>query len=172
MFLFFALWGCQTKQYNEEVNNLVREGNNLIKQEESVSTEWKTEFITVFTPENRAKFPSNREKLRFHAENQIRLLEQKQVLNNSAVDKFELASQLSNNEKEKRATALFAQSFKKNVEIDQLFKEQMNLVLDDRINDSKTFETQFMDLTQRIEIKGKERDELQTKAKGILERQE
>lgn len=170
LFLSFFLWNCQSKLYDEKVNDLVREANNLLKQGESINTEWKTEFVHTFTPENRAKFPSNREVLRPHAENQIKLLEQKQVLSNSAAEKFEQASQISKNEKEKRVTSQFAASFKMDVEIDELFKEQMKLVLDNSINDLTTFDRKFKDLTKSIELKMKERDELQSEGKSVLDR--
>jgi hypothetical protein len=55
-----VLSGCQSNQYNQKVNELVREGNLLIEQDAVITNEWKTEFVKVFTPENRAKFPSNR----------------------------------------------------------------------------------------------------------------
>lgn len=167
LFLSLAFWSCQSKQYNQKVNDLVLEGNNLLKQEEAITTEWKIEFTKVFTPENRAKFPSNREMLRPHAENQIKLLEQKQMLSNSAAEKFEQASQITNNEKERRLTAFYAASFKKDVEIYQLFKEQMKLVFDDAVKDSKTFETKFTDLTHRIELKTKEKNKLQFEEKQL-----
>ena len=169
LLLFFAFLGCQPK-YNVEVNELAREGNNLLDQSADISHEWNMEFIKVFTPENRAKFPSNREMLRPPAENQIRLLEHQEVLENSAADKFEQANRISNNEKEKRFTLLTAISIRKGVEISQLFKEMMKLVLDDNIKDLKTLETTWMDLTQRIEMKMKERDDLETERKRILGR--
>ena len=168
MLLFFTLLGCQSNQYNQKVNDLVREGNLLIEQDAVITNEWKTEFVKVFTPENRAKFPSNREMLRSHAENQIKLLEQQKTLRNSAADKYEQASKISNNEKEKKFTLLFAASFRKDAEISRLFEEQMKLVLDDNIKDLKTFETKFMDLAQSAETKMKERDELQSEGKRIL----
>ena len=114
------LLGCQSNQHNQKVNELVREGNLLIEQDVVITNEWKTEFVKVFMLENRAKFPSNREMLRSHAENQIRLLEQQEALRNSAADKFEQASQISNNEKEKKFTSLFAASFRKDVEVKQV----------------------------------------------------
>ena len=168
VFLSFAFWSCQSNQNNQKVNDLVREGNDLLKQEEAITSKWKAEFGKVFTPENRAKFPSNREMLRLHAENQIRLLEQRKALHSSAADKFEQASNLSNNEKEKRFTSLFAASFKTDVEIDRLFQKQMKLVIDNGITDSTTFERKFKDLTRQIEMKVKDRDELQSEGKRVV----
>jgi hypothetical protein len=171
LFLSFAVWSCQSTQYNQKVNDLAREANNLLEQEEAIRSEWKIEFGQFFNPESRAKFPSNREELRPHAENQIRLLEQMEALSNSAVDKFEQASSISNNEKERRYTALIAASLKKGVESYPLFKEQMKLVLDNEIKDSQTFEAKLSDLTQRIAIKTKESAELQAEAGIIIGRQ-
>lgn len=70
--------------------------------------------------------------------------------------------------RKKKITSLFAASFRKGAEISQLFKEQMKLVLDDNIKDSKTFETTFTDLTQSAEAKTEERDELQSEEKRVL----
>jgi TPP-dependent 2-oxoacid decarboxylase len=170
LLLFFTFLGCKSIQYNQKVNELVREANVLLEQGTVITNEWKTEFVKVFTPENRAKFPSNREMLRPHAENQIRLLERLEILSNGAADKFDQASQISNNEKEKKFTSLFAASFRKDVEVSQLFKEQMKLVLDDNIKDLKTFETKFVALTKNVEMKMKERDELQSEGKRIIGR--
>ena len=167
LLLFLAFVGCQPK-YNQKVNELVREGNNLLDQQADIRSEWKIEYFQVCPPNIRAEFPSNREMLSPHAENAIRLLEHIEPLMNSAINKFEQSSQISTNEQEKNYTKLIAASVKKSLEIDQLFEEEMKLVLDDNINNSKTFETKFTDLSQRIEIKVKERDELQSEAKKIL----
>jgi hypothetical protein len=166
--LFFAFVGCQAKQYDQLVNDLVREGNAMIEQDALITSQWKAEFIKTFTPENRAKFPSNRDELRSSAENQIRLLEQQIVLRSGAADKFEQGSRISKNEKEKKFTSLFAASFRKDAEVSQIFKEQTNLVLDSNINDLQTFEARFKELTQKAEMKIKERDDMQTEAKKIL----
>jgi len=160
--------GCQPAGYDQKVNDLARQGNALLEQEETVRSEWKAEFLKHFTPENRAKFPANREELRPHAENQIRLLERMQTLSDSAAEKFEQARGISKNDKEARFTGLIAASVRKSTESYQLFKEQMNLVLDDEIKDSGTFEARFSDLTQRISAKSKESDELKAEAEKVL----
>jgi vacuolar-type H+-ATPase subunit I/STV1 len=170
LMLLFAFAGCQSKQYNHQVNDLVREGNLLIEQDALIISEWKAESSKTFTPENRAKFPSNREALRPSAENQIRLLEQREDLLNSAAGKFEQASQISTNEKERKVTSLFAASFRKDAEVSQIFKEQANLILDNNINDLQSFEAKFKELIQKAEMKIKERDEMQAEAKRIVGR--
>jgi flagellar motor protein MotB len=170
LMLLLAFIVCQARQYNHQVNDLVREGNKLIEQEADITSQWKAEYVKTFTLENRAKFPANRDNLRSSAENQIKLLEQQQNLLSKTADKFEQASQISKNEKEKKFTSLMAESFRKDIEVNQLFKEQVNLILDDNINDLQTFEAKFKELTQKAEMKIKERDNLQAEAKRIIGR--
>lgn len=146
----------------------MREGNNFLNQESEISNEWKTEFMQFFNPKTRAGFPSNREMLRQHAENKIKLLKQMSVLENNAAEKFEQASQISTNEKEKKATSLLGESFRKNIEINQLFEKQMELVLDENIKDTQTFESKFMEITQNIETLTEEKNKLENEAKSIL----
>lgn len=166
--LFFQLSGCGNKENNQQVNELVREGNNLLNQESEISNDWKTEFMQFFNPKSRADFPSNRELLRPHAENQIRFLKRMSELENNAAEKFEKASQVSTNEKEKKAISLLAASFRKNIEINQVFEKQMELVLDENIKDSQTFESKFTEITRNIETMTAERDRLQNEAKSII----
>lgn len=166
--LLLQLSGCENKNYNQQVNDLVREGNNFLNQESEISNEWKTEFMQFFNPKSRADFPSNREVLRPHAENQIRLLKQMSNLQNNAAEKFEQAGQISTNEKEKKSTSLLAASFRKNMEINQLFEKQMELVLDENIKDQQIFESKFIEITRNIETATEQRDKLQNDAKSIL----
>lgn len=166
--LFLQLSGCEKKENNQLVNELVREGNNFLDQESEISNDWKTEFMQFFNPKSRADFPSNRELLRPHAENQIRLLKRMSDLEKNAAEKFERASQISTNEKEKKSTSLLAASFRKNIEINQFFEKQMDLVLDENIKDSQTFESKFMEITRKIETMNEERDRLQNEAKSII----
>lgn len=168
LILLLQISGCGNKENNQQVNELVREGNNFLDQESDISSEWKTEYMQFFNPKSRADFPSNREILRPHAENQIKLLKQMSELENKAAEKFEQASQISTNDKEKKSTLILAESFKKNIEINQLFEKQMELFFDENIKDSQTFETKFMETTKNIEVMIKERDKLQNEAKNIV----
>ena len=140
----------------------------LLEQDAKISREWRDEFVAVFTPENRAKFPSNRDYLRPHAENLIRLLKQRVILNNGAAARFDQAAAISKLLKEKKCITVMAESFRKDVEINLLFIDQMKLVVDDEIRDQKTFDSEFMTLTDSIADKVKESEDLQTAARACL----
>src|SRR5690606_38860870 len=117
---------------------------------------------------NRNKFPSSRETLRPHAENQLRLLQKQKSLLSTAIEKFEQASRISTNDKEKRFTSLMADSLRKDIEIANYFVETMNLVLDEKVTDAKMLKNKFVQSGQNAELKMKERDALQSEAKRII----
>ena len=144
------------------------EGNILIEREARVTQEWTGEYGKAFTLRNRAQFPSNREVLRVHAENIIKLLGQSAALRSEAAGKYEEASRLLSDSKEKEVSTLFASSFRKDVEANELLKEQVGLVHNHEIKDQKTFNDRFMNLAQLIGQKIKERDDLQAEGKTII----
>jgi hypothetical protein len=159
---------CVSVNYDESVNYLVREANSLIEQEADIGKEFRNEFVSVFTEENRDKFPSNRETLRPHAENQLRLLQKQKSLLSTAIEKLEHASRISANDKEKRFTSLMADSLRKDIEIANYFVETMNLILDEKVTDTQTLKNKFVQTGQNAELKVKERDALQNEAKRII----
>ena len=165
-FSFFI--SCGSVDYDKSVNDLVREANSLIEQEADIGKEFRNVFVSVFTVENRNKFPSSRETLRPHAENQLRLLQKQKSLLSTAIEKFEQASRISTNDKEKRFTSLMADSLRKDIEIANYFVETMNLVLDEKVTDAKMLKNKFVQSGQNAELKMKERDALQSEAKRII----
>jgi hypothetical protein len=168
VFSFPLFISCGSVNYDKSVNDLVREANSLIEQETDVVKEFRNEFVSVFTMENRDRFPSNRETLRPHAENQLRLLQKQKSLLSTAIEKFEQASRISANDKEKRFTSLMADSLRKDIEIADYFVETMNLVLNEKVTDTQILKNQFVETGQKAELKMKERDALQNEAKRII----
>ena len=159
---------CGRINHDETVNDLVREANGLLVQEADVVKELRNEFVSVFTAETRDKFPSNRDDLRPHAENQIRLLQKQKSLLSAAIERFERASVISGSDKEKRFTSLMAESLKKDVEIADSFVDTMNLILDGHVTDRQTVKNRFVENGQRSEMRMKEREVLQNEARKTI----
>ncbi len=159
---------CKSVSYNVNVNELVREANYLLDQERSIAGEWRDEFVSVFTLENREKFLSNRVFLRPHAENQLRLSQKQKSLLSAAIIKLEKASEISVNDKEKRFTSLMAKSLKKDIEIIDSFIEVMNFILDEKMTDKTILKSKFLEAGELSESKAKERDQLQNEAMDII----
>ena len=166
--LLLSVLSCRSSQDTQKANVLMAEGNRLIEREARVTQEWTGEYGKAFTPRNRAQFPSNREVLRVHAENIIKLLGQSAALLSEAAGKYEEASRLLADGKEKQFSTLLASSFRKDVEATELLKEQVGLVNNDEIKDQKTFNEKFMNLAQLIGQKIKERDAMQAEGKTII----
>ncbi len=166
--LLLSVPGCSSSQDRLKANALMAEGNTLVEREARVTQEWTGEYGKAFAARNRAEFPSNREVLRVHAKNIIKLLGQSAALRSEAAAKYEEASRLLADGKEKQFATLLASSFRKDVEATELLKEQVGLVDNDEINDKKTFNERFMNLAQRIEQKVKERDAMQAEVKTII----
>ena len=66
------------------------------------------------------------------------------------------------------AKALIALELRKEMEIPNLFKAQMQLVSDVEIRDAKTFNEKFMSLTQLIQQKVKENEDQTSRIKESL----
>lgn len=168
VFLLLSVPGCRSSNDAQKANALVAEANGLLEQEAKAAREWSAEYAEVFTPQNRSRFPSNRDALRPHAKNLIGRLDRSAALNSEAAAKYEEASRLLTDDKARRYSALLAASFLKDVEVAGLFKEQMKLVLDDGLKDQRTFNEKFIELTRVIEQKVKERNELQAEGKKVM----
>lgn len=168
--LMSLLTSCGSKNYNKDVNALVGQANQFLEQEAIITRSWRDEFVTVFTMENREKFPSNRKMLRPYAENQLRLLQEKEDLLLAAVAKLKQASAIAAaNQKEKRFAELMAESLGKDVEIVRSFRKPMKMVLDETVTDAQLLKDSFAEAGQEAEMKAEERDALQSEAKMILE---
>ncbi len=122
----------------------------------------------MFTEQNRAQFPSNRDWLNTNAKKIVALIDDSDRLGNQAFAKFEEASRLMTKEQDKRGMILIASSFKKESEISRLFKAQAQLASDETINDAKTFNEKFVYLTGLIYQKQKEKDDEFAEGKRLL----
>jgi hypothetical protein len=168
VFLQFNLIGCSLRSEANQAKALVAEANNLLQQQSKIMEGWSREYGKVFAPQNRAQFPSNRDSLRSSAERLITLVDEGSKLGIAAAEKYEQASRLVKSDNERKGMALFASSFRKDVEVDDLFKAQMRLASDEKIKDEKTFNEQFRHLLQSIEQKRKESNKLLSDGKRLM----
>ena len=166
--LLFSLLGCRPSPPAERARELIAQANNLLDQDVKITGEWAGEYGRLFSPQNRAKFPSNRESLRSRGESLVRLINESTRLNTGAAEKFEQAAGLISGDKEKRGLNSVASSLRKNIEINALMKEQMVLASDEGIKDQKIFNEKFMTLMSLIQQKTKERDEQQAEGKKLM----
>src|SRR2546423_3439951 len=137
--ILFSLTGCRSASSAQRAKALTGEAEKLVEQQTKIVEEWTGEYSPAFTPQKRAEFPANRDWLRSRADRVITLLNESSRLANEAADKYDQASQLVNGEKETKARALFASSFRKEVEVNDLLKAQMHLVSDGEVRDARTF---------------------------------
>jgi hypothetical protein len=168
IFLVVGLCGCKQTSNDERAQALLREANNLLKQDTQLSEKWTRDYQTAFRPQERAKFPSNRDWMREHAARIIPILDESSGLCRQMADKYEEASKLSSKDNERKGVAAVAASIRNNVETNELFKSQMLLVSDEQIKDEKTFNEKFMQLAQQLEQKRRENDELFQQGKRLL----
>jgi hypothetical protein len=162
------LAGCNAGSRAQRAKTLMTEGNALFEQESKITSEWTAEYGKAFTPQNRAQFPSNRDWLRPRADKLITLLDESSRLTNAAAEKYEQAREFSSNHQERRGIDFYVSSLRKNAEINELLKSQMQLVSDERIKEEKTFNEKFMDLMEQIQEKEKEQDEQLKEGKRLL----
>lgn len=167
MFLLVGFLGCKVSP-EQQSKALLGEANNLIQQQTKVTGQWVDEFVKAFTPQHRAQFPANRDFLRTHAEKIIKLLDKSLSLSNAAADKYEQAAGLSGNDQQRRGLILFASSFRKSAEVDELVKSQMQMVSDETIVDEKTFNEKFTQSWLLIQQKQRESGDLLHQGKLLL----
>lgn len=149
---------CTRRSNMEQAKTLMNEGNALIAQDANLTTEWTRVYKQEFKPDNLAKFPANRDSLRLHAEKLMSLFDQSATLSRMAADKYDEASRFTNTDEVKRGVGLFASSLRKNVEVNQLFKSQMQLFGDESIKDAKTLDEK---IKRSWEVINRKRDESQ-----------
>jgi hypothetical protein len=135
------------------------EATKISGQQTKVMNQWAREFGQVFTEQNRAQFPSNRDWLNTRAQKIIPLMDESLRLSNEAVDKYEEASRLVSNDQHRRGLTLMVASFRKGIEIEQMFKAQAQLASDQTITDAKTFNEKFAYFEGLIRQKQKEHDD-------------
>ena len=143
IFLVIGFSGCNTDSRERQLKALLDEGQQLIKRDADVTQQWSNVFVKVFTPENRAQFPANRDFLRTHAAEIIKLLDESSSLSNSAAAKYEQAAGLSDNDQQRRGLTAFAAGFRKSVEGTGIIKSQMQMVSDETVSDQKIFNEKF-----------------------------
>jgi hypothetical protein len=144
------------------------EAHTLIKRDTDVTQQWTKVFQQVFTTENRAKFPSNREFFRTNAVQIIKLVDESSRLNNGAADKYEQAAALSSNDEQRRGMQSFASSFRKSAEAAGMVKSQMEMVSDETVVDAKSFNEKLLHSWRLIEQKERESEEDMKEGRRLL----
>ena len=152
----------------ERYKTVFAEANKISDQQIKVMNEWAREFGQVFTEQNRAQFPSNRDWLNSRAQKIMPLIDESLRLGNEAVEKYEEASRLMNKEQHRKGLATIAASFRKNIEVEQLIKAQAQLASDPAITDAKTFNEKFAYFNGLIRQKQKEKDDQFAEGKRLM----
>lgn len=165
--LIFSLPGCRSSS-KERYEKLSAEANRTSDQQIKVMNEWAREFGHVFTEQNRAQFPSNRDWLNSRAQKIIPLIDESVRLDNLALEKYEEAGRLLSKDQERRGMALIVASFRKGIEIEQMFKAQAQLPSDQTITDAKTFNEKFASLNELIQKKHKEKEDQFEEGKRLM----
>ena len=129
---------------------LMSEAYELIKRDTDLADQWTGAYKKAFTPENRAQFPANRDFLRTHAAQIIKILDESSSLNNGAADRYEQAADLSGSDQQHKGLTTLASGFRKTVEMNELLKSQMQIVSDDKVVDKQLFNEKFLHLGQLI----------------------
>lgn len=130
--------------------------------------QWSREFGRVFSQQNRAQFPANRQWLMEQAEKVIPLVDESLRLTNEAAAKYEEASRLMSKVQERRGINLLGSSLKTDAEINQLFKAQAQLASDRTLNDAKAFNDRFNSLTLLIQQKQEQKDQQFDEGRRLL----
>lgn len=79
-------------------------------------------------------------------------------LGEQATGKFEEASRLMSNEQHRKGLTLIAASYRKDLEIEQLFKAQAQLPSDTTLTSAKAFNEKFAHLNELIQQTQKEKE--------------
>jgi hypothetical protein len=165
--LLLSLPGCRSSS-EQRSNALFSEAKKLSDQQTKVLNEWAREFGQIFSEQNRAQFPSNRDWLNSRVQKILPLMDESSRLGSEAAKKYEESSRLMTKEQDRRAFAILAASFKKDVEIEQLFKAQAQLASDRTITDAKAFNEKFVYFNGLIQQKQKERDDQFEEGKRLV----
>lgn len=129
---------------------LVREGNELLTEGTKSGEEWTREYMKAFNPNSRAQFPGNREQLKASADKIVKALDECTRLNNSAVEKYEQGLVLMSEGQQRRGMTMLVSAIKKEAEVNELHKAQVQLVYDEKIADAKTLDEKFREVFDRI----------------------
>ena len=154
--LLIAFCACKPASRAKEAAALMREANSLLAQSTESSRQWTSEYMKAFNPQNRTQFPANRESLRTSADSVIKSLDENSRISNEAIAKYEQATALITDEKQRRGSTMIVSALKTSVEMCGLFKSQMQLVSDEKVTDQKTFNDRFNQIATRIGEKSRE----------------
>ena len=155
--LLLSLTGCKSSS-QKRAEALFGEGLKLSIEQGKVLARYTREVDQIFTVQNRAKFPANRDWLNRRAQESLPLLDECLRLENEAAEKFEESSRLWSKEQQRKGVALIAASYRKSIEIEQLFKEQALLASDPTITDAKAFNEKFIRIRELVLQKQKQKD--------------
>ena len=158
LLLAIGLTACKGASNVKQAKTLMDEGNRLLNQDSKNIAEWVDIYRKAFNPENRAKFPGNREWLQTQADRLITIYDESSRLQNAAAEKYEQAERLAENDTQRKFIIACASNIRKTVEVNELFKAQMRLVSDQEIKDEKTFNEKFLNLLRQSQQKQKELD--------------
>ena len=155
--LMLSLTGCKPSS-QKRAEALFGEALKIDVEQSKVVNRFVREFDQVFTEQNRAKFPANRDWLNSRAHESLPLLDESLRLENEAAEKFEESSPLWTREQNRKGVALIAASYRRSAEMKQLFKELLLLPSDPTITDTAAFNEKFLHIHQLISQKEKERE--------------
>lgn len=130
--------------------------------------EWAREFGQVFSEQNRAKFPGNRDWLNSRAQTILPRIDESLRLSNEALEKYEAGGRLLSNEQQRKGWTFITESFRRSIEIEELLKAQAQLASDQTITDARTFNEKFAHLTELMKQKQKEKDKQFDEGKRLV----
>lgn len=157
--LLLTLSSCNFVTSERQLKALLNDASKLMERDTNVTEQWSNEFVRTFTKENRARFPANRDFLRTHAAQIIKLLDESSSLNKSAAEKYEQAAVVSAYDQQQRGLASFASGCRKAVELNEIWKSLMQTVSDETVTDEKALDEKFSHWGRLLEQKRREIDQ-------------
>ena len=167
-FLAVGLFGCKPSAQDQRAKDLMSEANSLFPQITKLTNEWTNEYKKTFTYENGAKFPGNRDWLSAQADKIITIIDKCSRLDRTMIEKYEEASALSTKEQDRRGISLIAAALRKDLEINELLKSQLQLVSDEQIKDEKTLTEKMRSAWPVIHEKQRESSDLIKEGRRLL----
>lgn len=168
IFIVVGLSGCKQSSGDQRANELMKETISLRTQSTKLTEQWSNEYQKTFTPENQAKFPSNRDSLRASAARIIAILDEDSTLARTMIEKYDEASTLLSKDGDRKAATLIATALRQNLEINELLKAQMRLVSDEKIKDGQTLSEKIRQSWQQVQQKQAEGDKQFQEGKRLL----
>jgi len=162
-----SLTGCRSSS-QKRGEALFSEGYKISERQIKYLNQYAREFGQIFTEQNRAQFPANRDSLNSRVQKILPLMDESLRLGTEATEKIEEASRLMSRVQDRKGVALIAASFRKSVEIEQLFKQQALLLSDPTITDAKTFNEKFVHMNELVRQKQKEKDDQFDEGKRLM----